>query len=112
MAGTWEFTGKHFPDDPNEKPIEIKGSCVRKPFWGGRYFLTETTGEKLQMPWSDGKEVAYKDIVKDGYDSVKMKFVRAMIDNHWDTGILSFEGSYDAATKIIAYNAEIEPPLE
>jgi ketosteroid isomerase-like protein len=108
LAGTWEFTGKHFSDDPNEKPIEVKGSCVRKSLWEGRYFLTETTGEKLQMPWSDGKQVAYKDIVIDGYDNVRMKFVRAMIDNHWDTGILSFEGSYDAATKTITYEAELE----
>ena len=108
LAGTWEFTGTHFPNNPNEKPIEVKGSCVRKSVWEGRYFLIETTGERLKMPWSGGKEVAYKDMVIEGYDNVKMKFVRAMIDNHWDTGILNFEGSYDAATKTITYDAELE----
>ena len=109
LAGTWEFTGKHFSDDPNEKPIEFKGSLVRKPIWAGRYFLTETTGEKLRMPWSDGKEVPYKDMSVEGYDNVKRKFVRAMIDNHWDTGILAFEGSYDASTETVTYNGELEP---
>ena len=108
LAGTWEFTGKHFPDDPSEKPIEIKGSCVRKPLWEGRYFLTETTGGKLPMPWADGREVAYKDMILDGFDNLKMKFVRAMIDNHWDTGILTYEGNYDAVTRTIAYEAELE----
>jgi hypothetical protein len=56
LAGTWEFTGKHFPDDPNEKPIEVKGSCVGKPLWERRYFLTETTGGKLRMPRADGEK--------------------------------------------------------
>ena len=47
-------------------------------------------------------------MIIDGYDNVKQKFVRAVIDNHWDTGILSFEGSFDAATKTITYDAELE----
>jgi len=108
LAGTWEYTGKHFPSDPKEKPIEISGSCVRKALWEERYFLAEDTGQKLKMPWAEGREVASKDIIIDGYDNVKRKFVRAIIDNHWDTGMLSFEGSYDAATKTITYDAELE----
>jgi hypothetical protein len=39
---------------------------VRKAIWEGRYFLTETTGEKLRMPWSDGKDVPYKDMALEG----------------------------------------------
>jgi len=108
LVGTWEYTGKHFPSDPKEKPIEISGSCVRKALWEERYFLAEDTGQKLKMPWAEGREVASKDIIIDGYDNMKRKFVRAIIDNHWDTGILSFEGSYDAATKTITYDAELE----
>ena len=74
LAGTWEFTGKHFPSDPKEKAIEISGRCVRKPLWEGRYFLAEDTGQKLKMPWAEGREVAYKDMIIDGYDNVKRKF--------------------------------------
>lgn len=108
IVGTWDFTGRHFSDDPKAKPLEFKGSVERKSLWEGRYFISETTGDKLQMPWSDGREIPYKDMSIEGYDNVKMKFVRAMIDNHFDTGILVFEGDYDSANKTITYNAEIE----
>jgi hypothetical protein len=47
-------------------------------------------------------------MIIEGYDNGRMRFVRAMINNHWDTGILTFEGSYDAATKTITYDAELE----
>ena len=110
IAGTWNFTGRHFPVDPgpNKKPIEVKGSLVRKSLWDGRYFISESTGGKLKMPWSDGKEVTYKDMTIEGYDNVKKRFVGAAIDNHWDTGIIPLEGSYDSATKTFIYNTEIE----
>jgi len=108
LVGTWAYTGKHFPYDTNGKLIEFKGRCVRKALWEGRYFLAEDTGLKLPMPWADWPEVAAKDIIIDGYDNVKRKFQRAIIDNHWDTGILNFEGNYDAVTKTITYDAELE----
>jgi Protein of unknown function (DUF1579) len=109
MVGRWDFTGRHFSDDPKEKPFEFKGIVERKSLWEGRYFVAETTGEgKLQMPWSDGREITYKDMSVEGYDNVKKKFVRAIIDNHFDTGILMFEGDYDSANKTITYNADIE----
>ena len=110
IAGTWNFTGRHFPVDPgpNKKPTELSGRLVRKSLWDGRYFIAETTGEKLKMPWSDGKEVTYKDMTIEGYDNVKKRFVSAAIDNHWDTGIIPLEGSYDSATKTFVYNIEIE----
>jgi hypothetical protein len=109
IVGRWDFTGRHFSDDPKEKPFEFKGIVERKSLWEGRYFVSETTGEgKLQMPWSDGREITYKDMSVEGYDNAKKKFVRAIIDNHFDTGILMFEGDYDSATKSITYNAEIE----
>ncbi len=108
LVGEWRFTGKHFSDDPNQKPLEFRGTFTRKPVWGGRYFLTETTGEKLKMPWSDGPEVPYKDMSLEGYDNAKERFVRAMIDNHWDTGILSSEGTYDRIRNTITFVGEVE----
>ena len=108
FAGKWNFTGRHFSDDPKEKPFEYKGIVERKSLWEGRYFVSETTEGKLQMPWSDGRDIPYQDMSIEGYDNVKKKFVRAIIDNNYDTGILMFEGDYDSASKTVTYNAEIE----
>jgi hypothetical protein len=58
------------------------------------------------MPWSDGKEVTYQDMVIEAYDNQKKKFVNAMIANHWNTGIAVSEGVYDPATSTITYEAE------
>jgi hypothetical protein len=113
IAGTWAFTGKHFPPDPNMKPIEFSGTFERKAIMDGRYFISETTsGKKIIMPWSDGKEVTYKDLTIESYDNVKKKFVNAFIDNHWDSGILTTEGSYDSATKTITYEGIETTPRE
>ena len=43
----------------------------------------------------------------DGYDNVKKKFVSGWIDN-MGTGIMTMEGTYDAATKSITYTGEAE----
>jgi hypothetical protein len=32
------------------------------------------------MPWSDGREIPYKDMSVEGYDNVKKKFVRAIVE--------------------------------
>ena len=103
LVGAWTFRGKHFAPD-----VEFRGRMVRKPIWEGRYFLAETTGDKLVMPWSNGREVVYEDKTIEGYDNAKRKFVSAMVDNHFDTGILLFEGSYDPATRTISYTNEAE----
>jgi hypothetical protein len=109
LAGIWTFTGKHFADDPNEKPLEFKGKLTRKPLWGGRYFMTETMGEKIRMPWANGPEVPYRDMTLEGFDNARQKFVRAMINNHWDTGILNWEGTFDPNQKTISFDGVLEP---
>ena len=103
LVGAWTFRGKHFAPD-----VEFSGRMVRTSIWEGRYFVAETTGDKLVMPWSNGREVVYEDKTIEGYDNAKKKFVSAMVDNHFDTGILQFEGSYDPATRTISYTNETE----
>jgi hypothetical protein len=106
LVGSWSFTGRHYSPDPNMKQITFKGSVEIKELWGGRYFITETTGEDIPMPWSNGKLVTVKDMSIDGYDNTKEKFVKAVIDNEFETGIIMMEGSYDAATRTITYKVE------
>lgn len=108
LTGTWTFNGRHFPPDPDKKPLEFKGTAERKSIMDGRYFIFETTGGALKMPWSNGKEVLYKDMSVEGYDNNKKKFVSAMIANHWNTGIVTSEGRYDPGTGTITYHSETE----
>ena len=107
LTGKWTFTGRQLTPDPNVKP-EVYGTAERKAVMDGRYFVFETTGGKLIMPWSDGKEVTYRDIAIEGYDNEKKKFFSSRAANHWSTGLTTSEGSYDPATKTITYEREIE----
>jgi hypothetical protein len=108
LTGNWIFTGAHFSSDSGIKTIETKGTVTRKAIMDGRYFICETTGGKIKMPWSDGKEVNYKDMVIEGYDNDKKKFFSVMVANHWRTGIVTAEGSYDSTTRTITYELEME----
>ena len=64
------------------------------------------------MPWADGRELTYHDMYLEGYDNVKKKFFFTLIGNHWDTGYMSCEGSYDSTTKTLTYEGEFEPAPE
>jgi hypothetical protein len=110
ITGKWTFVGRHFSPDPNQKPFEFKAKAERKAVMDGRYFIVETTGGKLVMPWSDGKEVTYIDISIEGYDNVKKKFIIAMMANHWNTGFALSEGTYDSASRTIAYTSGTTSP--
>jgi hypothetical protein len=44
----------------------------------------------------------------EGYDNVRMKFFRSMIDNHFDTGVIFMEGNYQPANRTFTYNTELE----
>ena len=109
LTGNWSFTGAHFSSDtPGTKTVDVMGTITRKAIMDGRYFIVETTGGKIKMPWADGKEVNYKDMYIEGYDNDKKKFFRSSIGNHWKTGIVVMEGSYDSATKTFTYELEME----
>lgn len=62
------------------------------------------------MPIQDGKmkEVNYKGIETEGYDNVKMKFVKTSIGNHLGSDISFSDGNYDSTTKTITYYSEDE----
>lgn len=110
LNGEWTFKGRHIPTDTTRKPIETFGTITRKGIWENRYFITETSsGKKIPMPWADGKEMTYHDMYMEGYDNAKKKFFFTLIANHWSTGYMSCEGSYDSTTKTLTYEGEWEP---
>jgi len=106
-AGTWSYTVKMWMD-PSGKPTESTGTATRKAIMDGRYVSGEYTG-KFKMPGADGKmkDMDFHGMSMDGYDNVKKKFVSGWIDN-MGTGIMTMEGTYDAATKSITYTGEAE----
>jgi hypothetical protein len=109
LAGTWNYTVKFWMNpDPNAKPQESKGTAVRKPIMGGRFYTVDVSG-KMQMPGPDGKmkDFSFKGMGLDGYDNVKKKFVGSWVDN-MGTGIMTSQGDYDPATKTFTYTGEYE----
>jgi len=113
LNGKWAFKGRHIPTDTTRKPIEIFGTITRKGIWENRYFITETSsGKKTPMPWADWKEMTYHDMYIEGYDNAKNKFFFTVVGNHWSTGYMSCQGSYDSTTMSLTYEGEFEPAPE
>ncbi|MDB5147574.1 MAG: hypothetical protein JWQ57_1594 [Mucilaginibacter sp.] len=112
VKGEWSFTGKHTFAGGKHKPIEFSGSMTGKDLWDGRYFTTEVTGQDIPMPWSEGKLVTLHEMMLLGYDNVKRKFVASYINNEFETGIISLEGTYDPSKKIITYDGETLSPVQ
>ena len=115
LSGEWAFQGKKFSGNPNpdsnKVTMEFSGSFVRRPFADGRFFFVELTGAKSQLPVQDGKmkEGNVQDMEIEGYDNVKRKFLFTFINNHIGSFIIYAEGNYDAASKTISYEYEVEP---
>jgi Protein of unknown function (DUF1579) len=107
-AGTWSYTVKTWMDPKATKPTESTGTATRKSIMDGRYVSGEYSG-KFKMPGADGKmmEMNFIGMSMDGYDNVKKKFVSGWVDN-MGTGIMTMDGTYDAATKTFTYTGEYE----
>jgi hypothetical protein len=106
-AGTWSYTVKMWMD-PAGKPTESTGTATRKAIMDGRYVSGEYRG-KFKMPGADGKmkDMDFIGMSMDGYDNAKKKFVSGWVDN-MGTGIMTMDGTYDAATKTFTYTGEYE----
>jgi hypothetical protein len=108
MAGTWSTSVKMMA--PGEPPSTSTGTVTFKSIMGGRYLVGDHTGN-MKMPGADGKmkDLTFKGMSIDGYDNVKQKFVSSWMDS-MGTGIMTFEGTYDPATKTCTYTGEMEMP--
>jgi Protein of unknown function (DUF1579) len=110
LDGNWDFKIKFWMNpDPNAPPQEANGTATRKSIMGGRYVVMDVNS-KMRMPDAAGKikDVQFKGMGIDGYNSVKDKFVASWIDN-MSTGIEYAEGTYDPATKTFTYMSDFEP---
>jgi hypothetical protein len=106
LAGSWSTSVKMM--EPGKEPSVSKGNVTFKSTMNGRFVVGDHTGS-MKMPGADGKmkDFAFKGMSVDGYDNVKQKFVSSWIDN-MGTGIFTFDGTYDPATKTLTYTGEME----
>ena len=108
-VGNWSYTVKMWMNgDPSSKPDISKGTATRKAIMDGRFVVMDVTG-KMDMPGPDGKvqSMTFKGHGLEGYDNVKKKFVGTWMDS-MGTGIMTSEGTYDAASKTFTYMSEYE----
>jgi|SRR5581483_1863437 len=94
--GKWHDTLRFWPD-ANSQPHQ--STCTSEFAWtmDGRYVTEHTSGTTPGGP--------FEGMGWSGYDNLKKRYVKAWIDNTL-TGIMHFEGDYDAKTKTFNYASE------
>lgn len=86
---------------PGAPPSKSKGSCINSMIMGGRYQQSMFTGNMMGMPF-EGMSLL-------GYDNAKKIFTSTWVDN-MGTGIITMEGTWDAASKSITLKGKgIDP---
>jgi uncharacterized protein DUF1579 len=101
LEGEWDLVVRTMMD-PSQPPTETKSHSVIRTLMGGRYCQEETSGDFQGMPFT-GMGVT-------GYDNVLKKYVSIWIDN-MGTGIMTSQGTIDAAGKVIAWTGESSDPM-
>jgi Protein of unknown function (DUF1579) len=98
--GTWnsEVTMWQAPGGPAQTS---KGTMVNKMVMGGRYQVSNFTGNMMGMPFEGMSTVAY--------DNHKKVFITTWIDN-MGTGLMTAEGPWDDATKCIHLKGKMVDP--
>jgi len=87
---------------PDAPPTVTEGSCKNKMIMGGRYLLSENTGNFNGMP--------FEGVATTGYDNMKKVFFNTWIDN-FGTGVMTSEGTYDSTTKTISFTGKMMDPM-
>jgi len=100
-VGKWTTAVKMW-EAPEQTPEESTGTGEFKWIMDGRYLSDEERGSFMGQPFM-GHGLG-------GYDNLKKKFIGVWIDN-MGTGIMTGEGTYDAATKTFKFTSEM-PDLE
>ena len=97
ISGTWSFQ--------DTKLSFVKGTLTRKPIYDGRFYAVEITGGRLQVPVANGemKEDNYRQMLLEGYDNGRRKFVAISINNHIGSDIEMEMGNYDSVAKSFTY---------
>ncbi|RFM26154.1 DUF1579 domain-containing protein [Deminuibacter soli] len=82
-------------------PSTAKAKMVNKMMLGGRYQMSNFSGNFMGMPF-EGVSVT-------AYDNAKKKFINTWIDN-MGTGLTKMEGTWDSTAKTITYTGTMLNP--
>lgn len=100
-AGNWNVTVKSW-HDPSGQPEISTGTEACEMLFGGRYLKSHFRGDMMGQP--------YEGLGTMGYDNGKQKYVGTWFDS-MGTGIMSYEGDYDAKTKELVCRGSYVDPL-
>lgn len=99
-AGSWDCTIRSWME-PGGEPMVSEGTEESRMVLGGRFLESEFSGSMMGMPF-EGRGVM-------GYDNGKQKYVGTWFDN-MGTGIMSFEGNFDAQKKaLVCHGSYVDP---
>jgi hypothetical protein len=101
LVGSWTCNVKAWMA-PGAPPTESTATADFKSVMGDRFVVQHVNGSFNGMPF-EGSGVM-------GYDNIKKKYVGAWVDN-MGTGIMSSEGSYDAAKKTFTFESQSSDPM-
>ena len=87
------------PDAPLQKST---ATCTNKMIMGGRYQVSNHTGNMMGMPFEGMSTVAY--------DNAKKSFTTTWVDN-MGTGIMVMEGKWDDKTKTLNSTGKQTDPI-
>ena len=93
-AGTWNAEVTMWGMDPSMAPTKSKGTATVKMVLGGRFQHAQHMGTMNGKPF-EGFSIM-------GYDNFKKVFQDTWVDN-MGTGIMTMEGTWDAAGKMIHF---------
>jgi len=97
MVGEWKTVNSAWMA-PGAEPIKSEGSVKVEAILGGRFVLGWTKGDMMGMPF-EGLSIT-------GYDNVTKKFTLSWRSS-MDTSTVWGEGTYDEATKTIAFKGKM-----
>ena len=96
FEGTWDFTSRWWMK-PGAPAQESKGTSTYEMILGGRY--------RRETVRSEMAEGTFEGIGYSAYDNLKGAYVSTWIDD-MGTGIMTYEGGYDDATKTWSWTGE------
>ena len=101
LAGdNWKYVNKLWMT-PGQDPMVSEGTAKISMLMGGRYMQMKVDGMVMGMP--------FEGLATNAYDNSTKKYITTWIDN-MGTGVMTLEGTMDAATKSISFTGSMVDP--